>query len=203
MSDNRNIFLLIIPLFFLNCAPDSESPNLRKPTLKGIKSIVFCYQSQEKYDNYAQTARESIINSLVNLDESLIEDTELLAGLRDGKSQLIESQLEDYLFKDRNSEEYQATFVDMEVKEEYWEMVINELRKPKKKKGIFSLTRQPGGFYSSIKITYIDGKETNVILFLYNYFDINDVWYHYGKGANFSFMDEIITSQNGQRRKGR
>jgi len=200
----KNIaFLLIIPLFFLNCDPDKEPSNLIKPANKGVKSIVFRYQSQEKYDNYVQKARESIINSLAKFDESLIEDTELLAGLREGESQLIETQLEDYLFKDRNSEEYQATFVDMEVKEEYWEMVINELKKPKKKKGIFSLTRQPGGFHSSIKITYIDGKETEVTLFMYNYFDINNVWYHYGKGANFSFMDEIITKQNGQRQKGR
>jgi len=201
MPDARNLFLLILPLFFLNCATDSKPLNLIKPVNKGIKSITIYYQNKEKLDTYMETARKSIRDSLPQQDYSIIEDDEeLIAALKERREQLVESMLEDYLFKDRHSEEYYDTYEDMEISRENWDLIINELQKPKKKKGIFSLTRNPMGVTYSISILYDNGKETKVTVFRVNYYMINDDRYYSGNrgGPDFKAIGEIIAKEQGK-----
>jgi len=193
------LFLAFLPLFFLNCATDKEPSNLIKPTNKGIKSITINYQDQEKLDKYIETKRNSIIDSLPKLDYSLIEDDEeLTAAVKEGREQLIESTLKDYLFRDRHSKEYYNTYADIEISPENWGLIMNELKKPKKKIGIFTPVRQPGDVSSSIKIVYDNNKETKISLFHFNYYEINDDWYYYGNrgGPNFGVIDKIIEKEN-------
>jgi len=193
----KALSLAFIPLFFLNCATEKEDSNLIKPTSKGIKSITINYQDQERLDKYMETARKAISDSLPKLDYSLIEDDEEVAALKESREKLIESLLKDYLFKDRNSEEYENTYADIEISQENWPLIINELKKPKKKKGIFSLTRNPMGVTNTIRILYDNGKETKVVLNLVNYYKINGQWYYYGNrgGPNFRIIHEIIEKE--------
>ena len=200
----KNIaFLLIIPLFFLNCDPDKEPSNLIKPTNKGIKSITINYQNKEKLDKYTETIRNSIRDSLPEPDYSIIEDDEeLVTALKERREKLIESMLEDYLFKDRHSEEYYNTYENVEISRENWDLIINELNKPKKKKGIFSPTRNPVGVTYSISILYDNDKETRVTVFRVNYYMINDDWYYYGNrgGPSFKVIGEIIDKEQSKRK---
>jgi hypothetical protein len=193
----HTIFLILFYLSLTNCATEKEASNLIKPTSKGIKSITINYQDQEKWDKYIETIRSSISDSLPKLDYSLIEDDEEVAALKEGRERLIESLLKDYLFKDKYSKEYYNTYVDLEISQENWGLIINELKRPKKKKGIFSLTRNPIDVTNTIRISYDNGKETKVVLFLANYYEINGDWYYYGNrgGPNFRIIHEIIEKE--------
>jgi len=90
------------------------------------------------------------------------------------------------------SDEYYDTFFELDVDQQHWSFIIKELKKLKKKVGIFTYVRNPGGMAGSITVIYNDGKETYVYLSRMNYFQINNVWYHYGHGPSFGFMWEMI-----------
>jgi len=115
----------------------------------------------------------------------------------DKKLEELEKTSEEYLIRQYyGSDEYYDTFFEIDVKQEYWSSIIKELNKPKKKVGPFTSKRNPGGGIGSITVTYNNGKETYIYLSRINYFQINNVWYHYGHGPNFGFMREIIEASD-------
>ena len=166
----KMVFAIITAVCFIGCVSSQQNGNLVGFRDKNIKKIVLNYQDTEKYNE--------LYNSL--LEEYGQEEVDRL-----------ERQYDVYLFLHLRYEEYMETFADMEVSNEYWELIINELKKPKKKVGIFTPKSQPGPYQASIKIIYNNDKETNITLYLYNYYTINGERYYYGKGPNFGFIKEI------------
>jgi len=166
----KALFLAFLSIFVLNCATDTEPSNYIKPTNKGIKSVTAYIQDQVKLKEYIEAKRKALND--------------------------YSSDEEDLLRFD-HSEEYENTYVYVDISKENWEKIINELKKPKKKKGIFSFTRNPLGLLWSIKIVYENNKETKLVLFKINYYDINGDWYHYGYkgGPNFGVIEEIIKKE--------
>jgi len=90
-------------------------------------------------------------------------------------------------------DESSETFVETDVSKEYWDSLITELMKPKKKVGIFTSVRNPGDITFSITILYENNKETQIDLFQYNYYSINNEWYYYGNrsGPDFKIIYDI------------
>ena len=172
----KTLFMAFMPLFLINCATDTEPSNYIKPSNKGIKSITAHILDQEKLKEYIETKRKALND--------------------------YSSDEEDLLRFD-HSEEYENTYVYIDISKDNWETIINELTKPKKKKGIFSPTRNPLGSLWSIRVVYENNKETKLTLFKVNYYVINEDWYYYGNrgGPSFKVIREIIDKESAREKE--
>jgi len=168
------IFLVFLPLFFLNCATEPGAPKLIKPTNENIQKITINYQDHYEVEKYIESLRRA------KPDYKSGDDVVL----------------------DYNSKEYKNTYVDIDISEEYWDLIINELKKPKKKLSIFASTERPS-YYLRIRILYDNNKETRVSLSRFSFYTINNDSYHYDKtlGPNFTVLDEIIEKEKRNNRK--